>query len=65
MGVDITQTRNYNIHSFCTMRAKFLRRETNKSLIFYQLLNAQSYHCNVIIYQGRLQSYSGYGAGCS
>lgn len=29
MGVDIAQTCNYDIHSWCTMRIKFLRKEIN------------------------------------
>lgn len=49
MRVDITQTCNYNIHSYCTVRAKFLRREINKSLIFYQLLNAWSCYYIVML----------------
>lgn len=58
MGVDIAQPCNYDIHSCCTMRIKFLKKG-DKSLTLYQRLYAQLYYYIIVIYQGRIGSYSG------
>lgn len=62
MGVDIAQTCDYNVHSWCTMRIKFLRKEKNH-LYCNKCLMHDYIVVIIIINQDRIQSYGGEGAG--
>ena len=61
MSVDIAQTCNYDIHSWCTMRIKFLRKEINHLSCNSCLMHNYVVVVVVVIYQDRIQSYGGRG----